>query len=107
MRKCVAYQEGFLAITQVYKENKMDYPMTITSENKDTFIFVDGKHTRKLSCPNERRNQISECKRFYNFDSLTRLKYHVPTFKFSNKIQKTSSLFAKRLWDGLWEEGWR
>jgi hypothetical protein len=82
------------------------YPMTITSHKGDTFIFKDGSHVRWLTCPAARRKQISICGRFYNFENITGLKYNIPCFKFIG-TQETHSFFAKRLWESLWEEGWR
>jgi hypothetical protein len=82
------------------------YPMTITSHKGDTFIFKDGDHVRWLTCPSSRRKQISKCGNFYNFEKNTALKYNINAFKFI-KQQNAHSFFAKRLWDGLWEEGWR
>jgi hypothetical protein len=81
------------------------YPMSIESL-KDSFIFKDGNHIRKLHCPASRKKQISKCGKYYNFEKFIGMKYNLNSFKFT-KEQKTHSLFAKRLWNGLWEEGWR
>jgi hypothetical protein len=82
------------------------YPMTISSFKDDNFEFKDGDLIRRLICPPSRKKQISKCGKYYNFSKKTHIRYNILVFKFT-KIQNTNSCFAKRLWDSLWEEGWR
>jgi hypothetical protein len=81
------------------------YPMEVSSNGKNRFFFIDGEFRRCLTCPKNREKQINN--KYYNFQYETTKKHDLKYFIFNTKQQKTNALLARRLWDSLWEEGWR
>ena len=81
------------------------YPMVISSNGKDSFTFKSSDINRTLTCP--KKNLEKRLGKYYRFDKTTCVKYGWGSFKFVDPDTKTNAILARRLWDSLWEEGWR
>jgi len=68
-------------------------------------IFCITTPTRSRTLKNPIKN--SHACESYVFGKLTRAKYNIPSLPYSDKWIKTDELVAKRIWESLWEEGWR
>jgi hypothetical protein len=80
------------------------YPMEIKA-TENTYTFRAPEFERTIKCPANRMEQIKNG--HYYFDKPTRIRHEIWRMVMPQKFSKTHSILASRVWNALWEEGWR
>ena len=76
----------------------------IVQTDKGVFAHFNGKHKRTIRCPDKRAKKI---KGMYYPDKMTIQKYNVPVLVVDGQERQCHELLQKRVWQTLWEDGWR
>ena len=73
--------------------------------DKGVYAKFKGPHINKeLCCPEKRAKKIEDA---YYAEKFTTLKYNIPVLHVDGKVRTCHELMHGRIWNTLWEEGWR